>query len=625
MRYFKTLFLTTVGLLIVLSCNEEEFLSEKPRDSIFADNLFNSYSGFESGMNAVYAQMREMYTKGDTRTRDQLWVMNTDNVSTRTTSVNQFLDIAAGWSEVSGVYNWLFRVINSTNMIIHRAKNNPDVDWEGATDMEAENNRKLILGQARVARAWAYRLLIYAFGPVPLSTEEITGATYSNAWERVDIATIKNQMVEDLQYGVENLPLLTSDVSRINGSAARHYLGEIYLSMGEFQKAIEVLKPLVESEGYELVHERMGRTANNPDGNYFMDMIRNPYHADGNTETIFVLANGTDLPGSAMTSLLDSWTGEYRKHKKIKQNAEWYERFGGFGKARYLMTPWAMMDHKMYALYDELKDKKDPEDPHIIDHWLWHNEDTRDNFLYEMDDIRGQGTSIRRYWVYDWNENGTVTDSPSHTLKETLYKNDASLMDRGNKGDTIYGFFIFKPDNLGNPNWQDKHTYLYPRKWETDAATTTDFGSKDNSWFSIPHIRIAESYLLYAEAQLMIGNSNEAAQWINKLRNRALTSPVPPEQITIDFILDERSRELIGEEQRRISLLRTGKYLERVRKYNAMSKDYIQDFHKLYPFPADAIDANKDRILEQNDGYGSGGGVMVDFTPEGYPDEGNNP
>lgn len=618
------IFVTFIFTGIFVSCDEEEFLKEQPKSSIFSDNLFNSYSGFESGMNAVYALMRELYSGGDTRTRDQLWVQNTDDVSTRTTSVNQFLDIAAGWSEVSEVYNWLYRIINSSNMIINRAENNPDVDWGGSSDQEADQNRRAIISQARVARAWAYRLLIYAFGPVPLSTEEITGATYHNAWTRNPVEDIKAQMVEDLKYAVENLPLLSNDVSRINGSVARHYLGETYLSLGNFQGAIDVLKPLVESEGYSLVTSRIGRTADNPDGNYFMDMIRNPYHHSGNTETVFVLANGNDIPGSDVTPMMDSWIGEFRKHSHIAQNAEWYERFGGFGKARYLMTPWSMFNEEMYNIYASVEHVKDPEEPHMIDNWLWKNEDGRDNFLYEMSDIRGDGTSIRRYWVYDFNGNGTITDPPTHTLEETLMKNDPALMDKANKGDTLYGFFIFKPDNLGNPNWHEKHTYLYSRKWEVDATTTVDFSSKD-SWFSIPHIRIAESYLLYAEALFMNGNATEAVKWINMVRERSNASTIEPNQISIDFILDERSRELIGEEQRKITLLRTGKFLERTRKYNPMSKDYVQDYHKLYPFPSDAIDANKDGEMKQNDGYTSGTGVLVDFTPPGYPDEGKNP
>src|SRR5690606_3997024 len=122
---------------------------------------------------------------------------------------------------------------------------------------------------------------------------------------------------------------------------------------------------------------------------------------------------------------------------------------------------------------------------------------------------------------------------------------DPALMDKQNKGDTLYGFFIFKPDNLGNPNWHEKHTYLYSRKWEVDGTTTVDISSK-NSYFSIPHVRIAESYLLFAEAQFMNGNSAEPATWLNKLRERSHASTISPEQVSFDFILAKRTRELIG-------------------------------------------------------------------------------
>src|SRR5690606_3675403 len=156
MKNLAIKFLSLIIAVSIVSCDEEEFLKEQPKASIFSDNLFNNHTGFESGMNAVYALMRDMYTDGDTRTRDQLWVQNTDDVSTRTTSVNQFLDIAAGWSEVSEVYTWLYKIINSTNMIINRAENNPDVDWGGNTDEEAiGRSEERRVGKECRSRWWA--------------------------------------------------------------------------------------------------------------------------------------------------------------------------------------------------------------------------------------------------------------------------------------------------------------------------------------------------------------------------------------------------------------------------------------------------------------------------------------
>src|SRR5690606_4913761 len=152
-------------------------------------------------------------------------------------------------------------------------------------------NKRSVIGQARVARAWAYRLLIYAFGPVPLSTEEITGETYSNAWDRNSIEEIKAQMEEDLSIGVEYLEFFGQNQTHLSGAAARHYLGELYLSLGEFQKAVDVLAPLCNSGDYSLVNSRFGRTANQADGNLIIDMFRTPYRKDGNTESIFIFAN----------------------------------------------------------------------------------------------------------------------------------------------------------------------------------------------------------------------------------------------------------------------------------------------------------------------------------------------
>ncbi|NOU61307.1 RagB/SusD family nutrient uptake outer membrane protein [Marinifilum caeruleilacunae] len=606
-------------LILLSSCDENDFLEEDPQDAIYAENLFIEYSGFNSAMNSVYAMMREIKGNGDRMSRDQLWVLNTDMVSSRYGSVNNFTEYASGFEESSDVYDWLYQLINNTNMIIERAEG--DVDWQGLSEEEDLNNKNAVVSQARVARAWAYRLLIYAFGPVPLNVNEITGSNYSNAWERNSVEEIKAQMQEDLEFAVANLPLKGDDMTHINGAVARHYLGELYLSLGEFQKASDVLQPLCESSEYSLITNRFGSTANEEDGNYFMDIFNNPYASSGNTETFFVFANGTDLPGSTKLSINDAYINEYRKYKKIDQTAEWYERFGGFGKGRYLMTPWSMFDEEAYDLY--ARNKEDSRN--IINSWIWEHTDGRDNFLYEMNDVRGQGEVIRRYFVYDWNENGVLTDPSTFPLDSAIIEPEdgPSYNDKNNEGDTLYTHFNYTADALGYPDNSDKHTFSYSRKWEINADETTDFSQREQVYHETGYLRISESYLLYAEAFFMMNNSADAAIWINKVRERANASLINADQVSLDFILDERARELVAEEERKITLLRTGKYLERTRLYNPTSMYYVEDHYKLWAFPSSAIDANKDNLLDQNIGYG--GSTTVDFTPAGYPDEGYNP
>jgi hypothetical protein len=116
-------------------------------------------------------------------------------------------------------------------------------------------------------------------------------------------------------------------------------------------------------------------------------------------------------------------------------------------------------------------------------------------------------------------------------------------------------------------------------------------------------LRLAETYLLKAEAQLKLNNPGGAAQTINILRTRSHTSPVTGSQISMDFILDERSRELIIEEQRRYTLVRTGTWLERVRKYNKNGGQTASERDALYAIPQVVIDANLTVPMEQNPGY----------------------
>lgn len=116
-------------------------------------------------------------------------------------------------------------------------------------------------------------------------------------------------------------------------------------------------------------------------------------------------------------------------------------------------------------------------------------------------------------------------------------------------------------------------------------------------------IRLAETYLLLAEAQLLQGKKTDAAASINVVRARSNASPVSANAVDMNYILDERARELFGEYHRRFTLVRTGTLLDRVRRLNPKSKDGIRDYHVRWPIPQTAIDANSGAVLTQNPGY----------------------
>ncbi len=127
----------------------------------------------------------------------------------------------------------------------------------------------------------------------------------------------------------------------------------------------------------------------------------------------------------------------------------------------------------------------------------------------------------------------------------------------------------------------------------TTGRTYTDFYK----------MRLSETYLLRAEAYMNKGDLQKAADDINVVRNRAHATPVAPAQVTMDYILDERARELFLEEERRITLNRVGKLYERTVKYNPQIGPTMKRENVLFPIPLDAIQLNTGAVLQQNPGY----------------------
>ncbi len=90
---------------------------------------------------------------------------------------------------------------------------------------------------------------------------------------------------------------------------------------------------------------------------------------------------------------------------------------------------------------------------------------------------------------------------------------------------------------------------------------------------------------------------SDAAQ--NAAYKAAMT--ISPDRVSIDFILDERGRELLGEQFRWFDLVRTGKLIERVKKWNPDAQA-VKEHHVLRPIPQDQIDRTTNTFA-QNTGY----------------------
>ncbi len=100
-----------------------------------------------------------------------------------------------------------------------------------------------------------------------------------------------------------------------------------------------------------------------------------------------------------------------------------------------------------------------------------------------------------------------------------------------------------------------------------------------------------------------MGRNDNAAETLNVIRRRSNASEITAADVDIDFILDERSRELVAEEHRRYTLIRTGKLIERAKLYNFNGGQFITERDQLYPIPQEVIDANLTGDMPQNPGF----------------------
>lgn len=190
-------------------------------------------------------------------------------------------------------------------------------------------------------------------------------------------------------------------------------------------------------------------------------------------------------------------------------------------------------------------------------------------------------------WSSDWNND--IRNS-AYNMKRSWIINNPISKNFGQQyipkaADSTRNLFV----------WIQKAAMLYghPQGYDTNGQIYTD----------IYAMRLSETYLLRAEAYLGKGDKTSAAADINVVRNRAKATPVDPSNVTIDYILDERARELVVEEPRRLTLARLGILDVRVKKYNPTSASTIQPFHNLWPIPQTEIDANIGAKLTQNPGY----------------------
>lgn len=548
----KTIAILTVVILFA-GCSED-FLKEEPPHLITTVTLYTSYSGFQSGLNGLYSLVRQDYSgeSGSNYLRKEMWMDGNDNMTSN--HRDGFSRVAENWvnnnstyEHITNNFHWFYRIINSANTIIIHAEDE-DIDWRGGNGSPNEN-KNMVIAHAKALRAWAYRYLTYGWGDVPLNLNEALGSEVKTDWVRTPVAEVRAQIIEDWEFAEQYIDVEPEFQGRITKGAVQHYLAEMYLLANDPTQALSWANKCINTPEYVLITARYGVRSGQP-GFPFMDMFYdgNSNRSEGNTEALWVFPFEFEVTGGAGAILRRWHVTRYEqasfagKKNVLKKTVE----RGGRGLGRMSLTKWAI-----------------------------------DN--YEEGDDRASNYAIRKFYILKTDEeNGGAGDD---VLPSGYAYGDTVWMEWSE--DITF-------DTKNRTNWP------YSRKWEYAYSSYVD---DSYQYGDLIYLRLAETYLLKAEAQLALSDPGGAAATLNLIRARSNATPITAGDVDIDFILDERSRELLCEEQRRCTLLRTGKWLERVRAYNNNGGATVRDIDVLFAIPQDVIDANLTLEMENNPGH----------------------
>lgn len=544
----RIIILITLIAGIFASC--ESFLEEDNKSGLTADAYYSTLEGIEALVNSCYTPMRFWYGKENgialTETGTDIFTRGNGMENPPVALYNS--DLSGANTPIEFYWTRFYSALNTCNAAVERIPESP----------LAENLKPVRIAEARFLRAFYLWHIVETWGSVHLFTEEVKNIQETAT--RTPVDSFYDQIFEDLEFAVENLPPSSEDYGRANRAAAEAFLARMYLTRGEDALASRHAKNVINDYGFSLEDNYADlwdiNNVRNPEivwlVNFTADLVLNLEleHPDddillrdgGNNSHLFFLMTYDQLPG--MTRDIGN----------------------GRPFARFMPTA------HLLDLFDETIDSRF--DATFQSVWYCNNLSNAPEGM-QLGDTAIYAT---KYVIPQ-----SVKDSKPYTVidrSRTYNDNDA-------------------------PQVRDRYVSL--RKFLDPSRQTISQQQGKRDAFVI---RLAEMYLIVAEAEMNLGNTGEAVQYFNEVRRRAALPgheddmEISEGDLNIDMILDERAREFAGEQLRWFDLKRTGKLVERVQQWNPDASANIQPYHQVRPIPQSQLDAvtNKSEFT-QNEGY----------------------
>ncbi len=532
----------------------EDYLEEDLVTDVSAASYYTTPGGFEDAVEATYAAMKSFFgvERGFTMTS-----FGTDIYTNGADGGHKEINFYNGELNPSQPYmrdTWrdFYRGINQANAVINRAQT-----LEGL-DQETINLR---IAEVRFLRGFYYFTLARTYGDLHLTLEETEGVEIeANRTPQSEIYA--QAIIPDLEFAIANLPDSQDDFGRATKPAAEYLLGLVYLTRS------------YQSFGNQQADASQAETLfSNVINNYDFALLDNfgdlwELGNEEHSEIVFSMQNAksqvdTGLDGNGHRGHL-YFLMEYDKLPGMTRDTENGRPWKRFRPTDYFYGLWENGERDIDCRYDK-----------TFKHaWLSNSEgniptDASGNPLFTVGDtaVFIPGPGLDKDWPQTRQEATRYMVITKDEFTEKLYPSMNKWID---------------PTRPNRQHVQGQRDYIL--------------------------MRLGDAYLLRAEARLQLGDTPGATEDINVIRRRAAwpgqeaAMEVTADQVDLDFLLEERARELVGEGHRWWDLVRTGTLVERVRLYNVQARDNIQDFHTLRPIPQDQIDRTLGGY-PQNPGY----------------------
>lgn len=596
----KNIKLFMAGAASILFTGCSDWLDPKPLSFFTPENTYNSYNGLKTGTDMLNRDVRYFDYYPTSFSADPCilseYFFSEMAVNGRTDAGNTPVDLTAlitpsanlkgNNSQINNYWTYLYKGIKDANTLLTRSE---------TAEFENEDQRKEIEALAHFHRAFRYYRLVHQYGDVPFIVEEVTGPRYDF------YSTKREAILRWLKNDLETTaPYLSNDVNigQVTQAAAYHLLAKIDLALGEFDAAIEACNKVIGDGVHHLMTERFGVDKNDPTKNVVWDLHQSENkHLPENKEVLYLVLDNYDETDARSATELEIKRQILPMYSATTSN---------------IKTP---NGKKAFVDNDEKKN------PYLLEYGRG------------ICTLRQTWYATHMIWTLD---NTDLRHAPGNWMRmEDLTYNNPAL---ATEDPEWYGKPLQKYDSKGNLLLNDTI-----RSWcEWPHYKTNVADQKANNWrggWADWYIfRLAETYLLRAEAYIWKGETGAAAADINEVRRRAQAREISASEATISMILDERARELFYEEPRKCELTRiayiyaqTGKADDKGRTYsmdkfsqdnffynrimdvtdfynkgvkNAYGLTYtIQPYHVLWPIAETATSVNVQGHINQNYGY----------------------